>query len=363
MDRKSLSKQASKQASKRNNCLNLIRLLAALDVFYGHAIVNYDFAGFGETKGVLSILVIFMNVFFVFFKGVPIFYILSGFLIWDSIERTKDFKEYARKRIFRIYPELWGAVIVSLISIVILYREKINWIMMLLFGITQATVLQFWTPDFLRDFGNGTPNGALWTICVIVQFYIVCWFVHRVMKEKSVIIWLTVIIGCVIVGWTSPLLESILPSIVFKLYGQTFIPYVWLFLSGCFMSEFYDVVIPFLKRFWWGVLLLAIVWIYAIPFDVKIGLYPLMGSLLCCASCLGFAYAFPNLNLRTDISYGIYLYHMVVINVFVQLGLTDSFIYFIGAFGIILVCAYVSTKTIGRVGMNLKSKNCIIHNN
>ena len=38
-------------ASKRNNCLNLIRLLAALDVFYGHAIVNFDFARFAETIG------------------------------------------------------------------------------------------------------------------------------------------------------------------------------------------------------------------------------------------------------------------------------------------------------------------------
>ena len=344
--------------SKRNNCLNLIRLLAALDVFYGHSIVNFDFAGFAETKGLLHIVVVFLNAFFDFFKGVPLFYCLSGFLIWDSIERSKDFKEYARKRIFRIYPELWGAVIVSIISIIVLYREKINWMMLSLFGITQATVLQFWTPDFLRDFGNGTPNGALWTICVIVQFYVFGWFVHSVMKGKSVLKWLTVLIGCIVVGWVSPLLESIFPTVVYKLYKQTFIPYVWLFLIGCFMSEFYDVVLPFLKKLWWAVLLVAIIWIYAIPFDVIIGgLYPLMGSLLCCVACFGFAYAFPKLNISTDISYGIYLYHMVVINVFVQLGFTDSFRYFIGAFGIVMVCAYISTKTIGRLGLNLKTKN------
>jgi peptidoglycan/LPS O-acetylase OafA/YrhL len=81
-----------------------------------------------------------------------------------------------------------------------------------------------------------------------------------------------------------------------------------------------------------------------------------MGSLLCCAACFGFAYAFPKLNIRIDISYGIYLYHMVVINVFVQLGLTDRFVYLVGALGIILVCAYLSTVTIGRMGMKLKTK-------
>jgi len=122
------------------------------------------------------------------------------------------------------------------------------------------------------------------------------------------------------------------------------------------MAEFYDAIIPFLKKCWWAVLLVAIIWIFVIRLDISIGLYSLMGSLLCCAACFGFAYAFPKLNLRTDISYGIYLYHMVVINVFVQLGLTDRFIYFVGAFGIILVCAYLSTVTIGRMGLKLKAK-------
>ena len=228
--------------------------------------------------------------------------------------------------------------------------------MLSLFGITQGTVLQFWTPDFLRGFGNGTPNGALWTICVIVQFYIVCWFIHKLLKGKSLLIWCTVLIGSVVVGWASPLLESILPTIVYKLYSQTFIPYIWLFLIGCFMAEFYDVVIPFLKKYWLITFLFAIIRIFFVHIDISMGLYSLIESLLCCAACVGFAYAFPMLNLRTDISYGIYLYHMVVINVFVQLGLTEHFSSFVGAFGIIIVFAYFSTKTIGRMGLKLKTK-------
>lgn len=101
------------------------------------------------------------------------------------------------------------------------YKEKINWLMLSLFGITQATVLQFWTPDFLKNFGNGTPNGALWTICVIVQFYIVCWFVHKFLKGKPLWIWCEVLVGSIAVGWASPLLANILPTIIYKLYGKT----------------------------------------------------------------------------------------------------------------------------------------------
>jgi peptidoglycan/LPS O-acetylase OafA/YrhL len=327
-----------------------------LDVFYGHAIVNFDFSGFAHNKSIISVVVVIFNTIFEFFKGVPLFYCMSGFLIWDSIERSNTFREYARKRIFRVYPELWGAVVASLISIIVIYREKIIWLKLALFGITQGTVLQFWTPDFLRGYGNGTPNGALWTICVIVQFYVVCWFIHKVLKGKSLWTWCTVLICSIIVGWASPILESKLPTIVYKLYSQTVIPYVWLFLVGCFMAEFYDQIIPTLKKYWWMVLLISVIWIFLVPFDISIGLYSLMGSLLCCAACFGFAYAFPRLNLRTDISYGIYLYHMVVINIFVQLGLTDNFGYFIGAAVIIFICAFISTKTIGRMGLKLKTK-------
>lgn len=342
--------------SKRYNCLNLIRLLAALDVFYGHAIRSSNLGTFAEAKGIISIIVVILNTIFEFFKGVPLFYCLSGFLIWDSIERSKDLKEYARKRIFRIYPELWGAVAVSLISIIVLYKEKINWPKLILFGFTQGTVFQFWTPDFLMNFGNGTPNGALWTICIIVQFYIICWFVHKILKGKRLWVWCAVLLFSIAVGWASPILGTKLPTIVYKLYNQTFVPYVWLFLAGCFMAEFYDAVIPFMRKYWWATLLVAVIWIYFIPFDINIGLYPLMGSLLCCTACFGFAYAFPRLNLKTDVSYGIYLYHMVVINIFVQLGMTNHFGYFVIAFVIIILCAFISTKTVGKMGLKMKMK-------
>ena len=40
-----------KQTSMRDNCLNLIRLLAALDVFYGHAIRESNFGTILEANG------------------------------------------------------------------------------------------------------------------------------------------------------------------------------------------------------------------------------------------------------------------------------------------------------------------------
>lgn len=36
----------------------------------------------------------------------------------------------------------------------------------------QITIFQYYTPNLLRNFGVGTPNGSLWTIPVELEFYI-----------------------------------------------------------------------------------------------------------------------------------------------------------------------------------------------
>lgn len=82
---------------QNKNCLNLIRIIAALNVFYGHAMTHLNVKIPTVISKVIGI-----------FQGVPIFFILSGFLIWMSIERTPTFASYCKKRILRLYPELVG---------------------------------------------------------------------------------------------------------------------------------------------------------------------------------------------------------------------------------------------------------------
>ena len=60
-----------------DNCLSLFKLIAALQVLYGHAIVHMDINSNAWLDRIFGI-----------FQGVPIFFTISGFLIWFSIERT-----------------------------------------------------------------------------------------------------------------------------------------------------------------------------------------------------------------------------------------------------------------------------------
>lgn len=158
--------------NKRSDCLNLIRLLAAIGVMYGHAIQHLSL----DIPGVVSK--------FLWLPGVPLFFCLSGFLIWPSIGRSRTFVEYCRKRFWRIYPELWGAVILNAVVILLLFHKPIEWVKFAVFTFTQSTFFQFWTPDFLRAYGCGTPNGALWTICVIVQFYAFAFVLYKFVYKK-----------------------------------------------------------------------------------------------------------------------------------------------------------------------------------
>lgn len=107
-----------------------------------------------------------------------------------SCGRSTSYGDYLKKRFWRIYPELWAAVIVEMIVLFALYEGPYNWPQTILFVFTQSTLLQFWTPDCLRDYGCGTPNGALWTIGVIVQFYIVGYFLYKKLYAKNLEIWL-----------------------------------------------------------------------------------------------------------------------------------------------------------------------------
>jgi len=117
-------------------------------------------------------------------------------LIWGSCGRSISYADYLKKRIWRIYPELWMAVIVEMIVLLALYEGPYNWPQTILFVFTQSTLFQFWTPDCLRGYGCGTPNGALWTIGIIVQFYIVAYFLYKKLHAKNLKMWLVGGISC-----------------------------------------------------------------------------------------------------------------------------------------------------------------------
>ena len=332
------------EARKNRDCLNTLRLLSAFQVFYFHTITHLHISmPDAVTKCILFIV------------GVPVFFFLSGYLNWFSSSRSVNAGDYYKKRFFRIFPELWVAVILEIVTIVLLYRERINWPVLGVFAVTQGTFMQFWTPGFLRGYGCGCPNGALWTICMIIQYYIVAYPLQRWLKDKPLKAWIVVLAVSLAIGLLSNRFVAMLPEMAGKLYEQLVFRYFWLFFLGAFIARYSNEVLPFLKKYFLLLLLLSgIVWLC--KFDINTGLYGVVRSSAFCLGALGLAYAWPWLNIKTDISYGVYIYHMIVVNAFIQLGLTGRKLYLLAVLAIVLTLSYISAKTIGRLSQNWKKR-------
>lgn len=334
-----------KLSNRYNNSFNFIRLVAAVQVFLVHAIRHLHINVPVGVRYALSL-----------FPGVPVFFILSGFLLWNSLNRSDNFKLFVQKRALRLYPELWAGVLLNAVIMLILYGTRVQWLPFLAFQFTQATFLQFWTPDSLQGYGCGAPNGSLWTIGVMLQCYLVLWVIHFVVKKwggqeagtkKRRILMAILLLAAIVDSLLSVFVRRILPGDMGKLFEQTFIPYVWLFLIGAALSENFDWIIGVLKRCWFVFLgLIVVVGWLGIDFGYS---YGTVNALLLGLTMVGFAYRFPKLTIRHDISYGIYIYHMVVINAMIAMGFVGNGAYVAIALVLSVVCSALSYMTLGKM--------------
>jgi peptidoglycan/LPS O-acetylase OafA/YrhL len=80
----------------RRNNFDLLRLAAALQVVHAHASEHLHIAYGAAGRIVNDVLLLF--------PGVPVFFVISGFLISMSYERSDDIAGYARNRVLRIFP-------------------------------------------------------------------------------------------------------------------------------------------------------------------------------------------------------------------------------------------------------------------
>ena len=168
------------------------------------------------------------------------------------------------------------------------------------------------------------------------------------MKNKKISIWGIGFIVSFGLSWLGNYVAHnfIDREVIQKLYHQTFVEYFWLFYIGMFLAEFKDKVLPVLKRFWCVLLLIGFLFFW-ISCDLFSGYY-LFWSLFLTTSLIGFAYRYPEFSINPDISYGLFLYHMTVVNMFVNYGWKGSWLYVIPVVIGATTLAYISTITIGK---------------
>lgn len=308
----------------RRNNFDLIRLLAALQVAVHHAALHFEVPGWWwEATQVLP--------------GVPTFFFVSGFLISKSYENSPRLPEYARNRALRIFPALYACTALALASVwlsgyfetvAVPMRTFVAWV------VGQLTVVQFFNPDFMRGFGSGVLNGSLWTITVELQFYLLIPPLYAAMRRltSSRRAETSLLIGLVVVFLAANQLflamnETRSEQFVMKLVKVSFAPWFYMFLVGVLVQRNFEtfhrllanralVVVPvFLVAAWAGSSLAG--------WNVGNQMHPVLFIALA-AAVLSAAYTMPGLAerflRRNDISYGLYIYHIPVINLMMYHG-------------------------------------------
>lgn len=289
------------------NNFDLLRLVLAFTVCLAHL---------GEVSGIPA----FNPLTRYFYSGVAVdcFFVVSGFLIFRSHERSSSLWSYLNKRVRRIYPAYATVILLAAFFVPLLTstgpdlffsREWLRYLFANLF------FLNFLQPDLPPLFA-GNPlqviNAPLWTIKVEVMFYLSLPLIFLLMKKRKKWLILCLLYGAS-VGYSALLLHlhqvnglDIYLRLEKQLPGQ-----LAFFLGGGGIYLYFSAF----KRHWWQLFLCSLIFLTLKGYYYVPSLYPLALAIgvISVALCLPYV---GNWGKFGDISYGVYIFHFPLIQLF-----------------------------------------------
>ncbi len=335
----------------RTNNFDLLRILAATEVLLHHSYWHLEVP--------VSILYTYIQ----YFTGVPMFFVISGFLISASYERNPDLKSYFRNRALRIYPALWCCIILTICTIAIVSKvnffnkEFVPWFFSNCIGI-------IYTPHFLSHFGFGSYNGSLWTIPLELQFYIllpVIYFFISAMADNEVkktrvfilVFLLFTVAAYFILRYATGTPEK--ETTFEKMLRYTFAPRFFLFLLGVVFQriKIYESKLVAGKAIYY--LIAYFIFQSNVP---STPFFNIIGQLFLGLVTISLAYTLPGLAKKilkgNDISYGVYIYHGLVLGVIVEMNILHNPLYILVVLCIAYLLAYASWNLIEKPFLHKK---------
>ncbi len=256
------------------------------------------------------------------FPGVPAFFFISGFLIYASFKKSSNLKKYFLNRALRLLP---GLIFVTFAAILLtIYAKGIGFFFeniqnYVIWFLSQITLGQAYNAQIFRDVGVGVINGSLWTITVEILFYIsvpIIIFFERYNRHTVLILmclsFLLYFISPVFLSF-----EILLGKTVFDFLKLTPIIWGWMFLSGIMCFKYYDYIYKHVQLLKW----LSVILLFLIIYDANGILLKHAGNYLGLFYYIAYigvifylAFGLKYVPLKFDISYGVYIWHMVIIN-------------------------------------------------
>ncbi|SDH54108.1 Peptidoglycan/LPS O-acetylase OafA/YrhL, contains acyltransferase and SGNH-hydrolase domains [Chryseobacterium taeanense] len=255
------------------------------------------------------------------------FFVISGFLIARSYERSSSLKSYLSKRIRRIVPAYLLVVFLCaiLLSLVSTYSIKDY------FSNPEVYKYLFWNSLFLNFkapwlpgvFGNQAVNGALWTLKIEMSYYfclpLLFLLFGKSNKYRNISLIIVYFLSLVYLNY----FESIHKISVAKQLPGT----LSYFIPGMLIYFNFDLFIKNKNTLF--IIAILTVW-FDLIFNIILFSPAMIGIIV-----LYIAYSLTFLNdfgKYGDFTYGIYIFHFPIIRVFTTLGLFRDYNPYLMAF-------------------------------
>ncbi len=311
------------------NNFTILRLVLATFVIFGHfktlANLPNDYGLYGYAD-----------------IAVDAFFVVSGYLVYGSFDKLPKFTSFYLKRFFRIYPLYTFIIFVQAAAMFLLLKGDATLKEILRYLSGNLIFLNFISPDMGGLFANSyndAINPSLWTLKIEVAFYILTPFIWWAVGKKGFVVLAAIYV-------LSALFYTVSYNYGHESLAKQFPGQMRLFIIGCALYYYRDkLVVP--KILSWflvaGLFMLCIMRYELFPKTIVWFIDPfIIGGFV-----FVFALRLPALNLRYDISYGVYLIHAPLIQIALLLGFYESNLMFLSALVVVVyVLAYFTEKFI-----------------
>jgi len=277
-----------------SNNLNLIRLLAAFSVIYGHASAITG-------NGPPDIFLQYIGFKFIGGVAVDAFFVISGFLITASAASHGGMKYYFASRVLRIYPALTVCICFTVFFVGPLLTTSTT------YWTSPATWDYFWKnitlantvynlPGVFENIYSSAVNGSLWSLYVEVRLYAIVALVSLVGVLGNRATFNMIFFAVLVSGFLTP--EAWTFLLAYENHRHVALMFMigsfaWVNRDGLSLSPWVLLVLLFCAAATHGTPTFGLVYNLLLPYVV-----------FCLAFCPGGKW----FNRFGDYSYGVYLY-------------------------------------------------------
>lgn len=295
----------------RNNTFDFLRLIAAVVVVVGHSTTELGATFYGAPVGGID--------------GVGMFFVMSGMLVWLSgqraVEVTGHWREYFRNRYLRVAPAIYAytaTVLLLLVAIGAVAASDVFTPGIAVWLLGSALLAPNYDPAAFADFGTGILNGPLWSIPAEVSYYIALpfmfWFARRWGVGRMLLLAVPVTV-------IAPTVGHLAGGAIENVLHHTFLERSAYFAVGIAAANYWKRI----PQSPWIFAGMFATWMVLTPIVHDNFYRPFVLAIPLGYSVLWFGFHGPQAlqrftNRIGDLSFGTYIWHMPIINLYVDQG-------------------------------------------